>query len=179
MIPPQLLFQLQIPHTVGSAPTEQLWRSPSQELVEDVEVPLALHVPDNAGFLQQVCGEGSVSLGCAEWKPPGMGGGYSQLLMTPPRGSPLKSNSMSMYLPWGRGLGQERGPGGMAAPLPTSPSLSPPCSQPHQSPHGPTWSHPSPQVTHESGGVVITDSLGVSKGCRRGWGLWCSPGGQC
>lgn len=26
---------------------------------------------------------------------------YSQLLMTPPRGSPLKSNSMSMYFPWG------------------------------------------------------------------------------
>lgn len=55
----------------------------------------------------------SVGRGQCHWgggvEAPRMGGGYSQLLMTPPRGSPLKSNSMSMYLPWGRGLGQERG----------------------------------------------------------------------
>lgn len=31
--------------------------------------------------------------------PPKAGHQYSQLLMTPPRGSPLKSNSTSMYLP--------------------------------------------------------------------------------
>lgn len=34
---------------------------------------------------------------------------YSQLLMTPPRGSPLKSNSTSMYLPCEMGLGSGQG----------------------------------------------------------------------
>lgn len=65
-----------------------------------MEVPLSLHVPDDAGFLQQVCRQGSVSPARVRWDPPPRTGDqYSQLLMTPPRGSPLKSNSTSMYLP--------------------------------------------------------------------------------
>lgn len=110
--------------------------------------------------------------------PPGMGAGYSQLLMTPPRGSPLKSNSMSMYLPWGRRLGQGRGSRWewqLHSPHPR-PLYAPSPIRAHMAPAG---SNPHPQVTHESGGVVVTDSLGVPKGCGGELGLWCRPGGRC
>jgi hypothetical protein len=78
--------------------------------------------------------------------------------MTPPRGDPLKSNSISMYFPFREKkkkkdfASSSHGPAReiCAAPLPPSPHLF---SQ-------------AGMCTHKSGRVVVADGLGIAKCCR-------------
>lgn len=77
-------------------------------------------------------------------------------------------------LGWGEGSGKQEGcrvwdgEQNRGSWDPAAPHLHPLCApSPSRTHMPPVGSNPPPQVTHESGGVVITDSLGVPKGCRR------------
>lgn len=87
-------------------------------------------------------------------------GRHVQFVMTPPRGAPLKSNSISMYFPFRDQ--RERDFASSSSHHPVQEGSVPHSS--FSSPHTHS-SQAREMVTHKSRGVVVANGLGIAKSC--------------
>lgn len=91
---------------------------------------------------------------------------YSQLLMTPPRGSPLKSNSTSMYLPWEQARVRTEGRQGVRQPRSHVHSPTPCCAP---APSGSPWPWQGLAPGNSAPPSLFPGHSRIGKSCRCGW----------
>lgn len=89
-------------------------------------------------------------------------GRHVQFVMTPPRGDPLKSNSISMYFPFRDQRKRET----LLPPLLITLFRRGLCHIPPSQAPTPSLPRPRETFTHESRGIVVANGLGIAKSCR-------------